>query len=178
MSTTSPIPRKPWFTRTFRFDLEPWMMPNLVERLRGTPARLEDRLAHVSREVRTQAQRDGRWTLQQNAGHLLDLEPLWLARLGETLAGAAKLTAADLTNKKTHEARHDERPIEDILRRFREERGRYVGGLEKLDAEQVVLSGLHPRLNVPMRIIDQAFFVAEHDDHHLARIAEMLRLSG
>jgi hypothetical protein len=27
-----------------------------------------------------------------------------------------------------------------------------------------------------MRLIDLAFFTAEHDDHHLARITELLRL--
>jgi uncharacterized damage-inducible protein DinB len=178
MSKPTPIARKPWFTRTFRFDLEPWMMPNVIERLRGTPARLEDRLAHVTRETRTKVQQDGRWTLQQNAGHLLDLEALWFARLEETLAGAAALTAADVTNKKTHDARHDERPIAEILQRFRAERAKYVAALERLGEEQVVRAGLHPRLQVPMRVIDQAFFVAEHDDHHLARIAEMLRAGG
>ena len=154
------------------------MMPNVVERLRGTPARLEDRLAHVTRETRTRAREDGKWTLQQNAGHLLDLESLWLARLEETLAGAAALTSADLTNRKTHEARHDERPIAEILQRFRTDRAKYVAALEKLGEEQVVRAGIHPRLNVPMRVIDQAFFVAEHDDHHLAPIAEMLGVSG
>jgi hypothetical protein len=28
-----------------------------------------------------------------------------------------------------------------------------------------------------MRLIDIAFFTAEHDDHHLARITELLRLA-
>ena len=27
-----------------------------------------------------------------------------------------------------------------------------------------------PRLGTPMRLVDLAFFVAEHDDHHLAQI--------
>jgi hypothetical protein len=27
-----------------------------------------------------------------------------------------------------------------------------------------------------MRVIDLAFFIAEHDDHHLARISELIRL--
>jgi hypothetical protein len=29
---------------------------------------------------------------------------------------------------------------------------------------------LHPRLKVPMRLVDHLCFVAEHDDHHLARL--------
>ncbi len=36
-------------------------------------------------------------------------------------------------------------------------------------------SAHHPRLNRPMRILDLMVFAAEHDDHHLARISELLR---
>jgi hypothetical protein len=31
-------------------------------------------------------------------------------------------------------------------------------------------------LKVKMRVLDLAFFIAEHDDHHLARISELIRL--
>ena len=36
----------------------------------------------------------------------------------------------------------------------------------------------HPRLDRPMRVIDLAIFAAEHDDHHLARITELLAPPG
>jgi uncharacterized damage-inducible protein DinB len=174
ISSPNPIARKAWFTRTFAFDLEPWMMPNVIERLRGTHARLAERLEAVPGDVLKQAPAPGKWSIQENVGHLLDLETLWMARVHETLAGAKDLTAADVTNEKTYEARHGEHDFRGILAAFRAERGRYVAALERLDASQVALIGLHPRLKVPMRIIDQAFFVAEHDDHHLAGIREML----
>jgi uncharacterized damage-inducible protein DinB len=174
MSNSSAIARKAWFTRTFTFDLEPWMMPNLIERLRGTHARLAERLAGVPREVLTRAPAPGKWSIQENVGHLADLEALWMKRLQESLAGAKDLTAADVTNKKTHDARHGEKGFREVLEQFRRERAGYVAALEPLGEKQVAMGGLHPRLEVPMRIIDQAFFVAEHDDHHLAAIREML----
>jgi hypothetical protein len=34
---------------------------------------------------------------------------------------------------------------------------------------------LHPRLAVQMRLVDMVCFHAEHDDYHLASIAEILR---
>jgi hypothetical protein len=34
---------------------------------------------------------------------------------------------------------------------------------------------LHPRLKMPMRLVDHLFFVAEHDDHHLAIIGGVIR---
>ena len=32
---------------------------------------------------------------------------------------------------------------------------------------------IHPRLKVEMKPVDMMFFVAEHDDHHLASILEI-----
>ncbi len=32
---------------------------------------------------------------------------------------------------------------------------------------------VHPRLKQPMSMVDLFFFIAEHDDHHLARIREV-----
>jgi hypothetical protein len=29
-----------------------------------------------------------------------------------------------------------------------------------------------------MRVVDMAFFVAEHDDHHLARMTQLARMFG
>jgi hypothetical protein len=37
---------------------------------------------------------------------------------------------------------------------------------------------MHPRLKQPMRLVDHLFFVAEHDDHHLALIRELLDARG
>jgi uncharacterized damage-inducible protein DinB len=39
-------------------------------------------------------------------------------------------------------------------------------------------AALHPRLGQPMTVVDHLFFVAEHDDHHLAAIGELIRRFG
>jgi hypothetical protein len=38
-----------------------------------------------------------------------------------------------------------------------------------------VRTALHPRLKRPMRLVDLCFFVAEHDDHHLATVTRLAR---
>ncbi len=38
----------PWIERKFVFELPPAMFPNVLERLRGTPARVEERVASLS----------------------------------------------------------------------------------------------------------------------------------
>jgi hypothetical protein len=35
-------------------------------------------------------------------------------------------------------------------------------------------SMLHPRLKKPMRLVDHLHFAAEHDDHHLAKIWDLI----
>jgi len=165
--------RERWFDRRFAFDLPNARFPSIVERLRGTPARLEERLRGVPLGLVTR--RDGdRWSMQENAGHLGDLEPLWIARVEDLQAGRAELTAADLTNTKTHTANHNARPLDEVLREFRALRSRFVALLEGADAALLERHALHPRLKTPMRLIDMAQFTAEHDDHHLTCITELL----
>lgn len=171
------VQRIAWFTRKFSFDMLPvWMYPNVVERLRGTPARLEDLLDALPPE--TLARRDGdKWSMQEHAGHLLDLEPLGMKRLDDYEAGRSPLHAADLMNRKTHDANHNATPIAGILAGFRAERTEFVRRLDACDETFIQKTALHPRLQMEIRLLDLTFFIAEHDDHHLARISELIRLS-
>lgn len=169
------MPRIPWTERTFNFDFPVELFPEMIERLRGTPARLADRVGYLSPEILTR--RDGdRWSIQENAGHLLDLEPLVDGRLNEYEAGAGALHAADMTNRKTYEGNHNEQSMSTILNAFREQRGEIVGRLDNFAPEMFGRSALHPRLGVPMRLVDMIFFQAEHDDFHMTRISELIRL--
>lgn len=162
----------PWFSRTFE-AVPAELLPCIVERLRGTPARLEERVRGLPPELRTRRVA-GRWSVQENVGHLLDLEPLWLGRVGELCDGAATLRPADLENRATHAAGHNGAPLERLLSGFREQRGRLVAAIEAMTPAQRARTARHPRLDRPMSVADLAAFVAEHDDHHLARIGELL----
>jgi len=168
------MPHWPWIERTFQFDYPIGKMPDLLERVRGTPARLEERVAGLSPELLTRRFGAG-WTIQENVGHLIDLGYLPTKRIAQILAGETTLIAADMKNEKTHQARHNERPIRELLSEFRRERMALVGKLESLPESDWGKSALHPRLKQPMRIVDVACFDAEHDDYHLARIGELIR---
>ena len=164
-----------WTDRRFSFDFPAGIYPEMIERVRGTPARLEDLLAQLPPETLI-AQVDGRWSMQENAGHLLDLESLVSQRVDEYLAGNTTLHAADMSNRKTYEATHNDVPIASILTAFRTERHELVDRLETLEPDVFAHSSLHPRLNVQMRLVDMLFFQAEHDDYHLARISELKKI--
>jgi len=166
-----------WAERKFAFDLPPEMYPNVVERVRGTPARLEDKLNELPREVLTGRPPRG-WSIQETAGHLLIVEILWHRRNEDFEAGRSELAAADMKNVRTQQTDFHAMPIESILKDFRESRGRLVAFLENVGDDRVTQAAHHPRLNKPMRIIDHAFFIAEHDDHHLAQMSRLLRRFG
>jgi len=166
------VDRTEWIKRQFSFGLPLGMYGNVVERVRGTPARLEDLTRGLSPELLTR--RDGdKWSIQEQAGHLLDIGELEMRRLDEFEAGRETLSAADMTNRLTHEANHNANSIENILSAFRKERMAFVARLDSYDEEVVSRTALHPRLKTQIRVIDLAFFIAEHDDHHLARISEL-----
>jgi len=159
----------PWYGRQFEFAFPADLYSNLCVRLRGTPARVEELVRNCSREVLTRKP-DGKWSAQEHVGHLADLEPLWLKRLEDYVQDRSELSTTDLSNRKTFEANHNARALEDILADFRRARIGLVARAAEVDARLYSRVLMHPRLQKPMRLVDHLFFVAEHDDHHLAGI--------
>jgi hypothetical protein len=162
-----------WFDRTFAFTLPVEQYPNVCIRLRGTPARLEEIVRSVPRGLLIRKPGD-KWSAQEHAGHLLDLEPLWAARVDDFLHAGETLTAADLRNRGTDEANHNSREVTHIVGGFRAARSRLLDRVSAVPAEAFARTMLHPRLKQPMRLIDHLYFVAEHDDHHLAVIWDLI----
>lgn len=162
-----------WFERKFDFSFPVELRGSVLARLLGTPARVEELVRGFTGEVLT-AKREGGWSAQENIGHLADLEPLWLARVEDYAAGAGELTATDLQNRKTDAANHNARRLEEILGEFRAARGKLLARVEGAEPELFAKSIVHPRLKTPMRLVDHLYFVAEHDDHHLARVWELV----
>jgi hypothetical protein len=160
-----------WTARRFNFDLPAGAFPAVLERLRGTPARAAELVSGIPEEL-LNARLNGKWSIKEHLGHLADLHELDEKRLREFLAGATVLSAADMTNSLTEAANHNQAPIAVILERLRSHRLEWVSKLEMLSEEEVARSALHPRLQQPMRVLDWAYFVAEHDDHHLVRVRQ------
>ncbi len=161
-----------WFERSFNVKIPAGVFPCIIERLRGAPARLEELTRTLSPADLTRKP-GGAWSIQEHAGHLLDLSELDESRLADYAAGRPILTIADLRNRKTAEAKHNERSVKAILGEFRAARQEFVRKLEGLAEEEVVRTSEHPRLRVKMSLAEWCHFVAEHDDHHLARISSI-----
>src|SRR5580693_3847107 len=152
-----------WFDRTFTFDLPLGAFPAVLERLRGTPARAAELVAGLPPQVLTRRV-DGKWSIQEHIAHLADLGVLDDKRLDDYLANTPNLTVADLQNRATETADHNRQPIAADLERR----------MDALTEAEVGRSAIHPRLKQPMRLLDWAIFVSDHDDHHLAHVHQAI----
>lgn len=162
-----------WFDRKFDFVLPVEMYPIVVERLRGTPVRLEEKMRGLSPDILT-AKPNDTWSIKEQVGHLGDLYELWDGRINDFLDGKERLRPADITNRVTKHANHNANAIGTLLQRFRTNREKLVERFAQFDLDGAAMTAQHPRLDQPMRLIDLAFFIAEHDDHHLAKMTDLI----
>ncbi len=167
------IQQTPWFERSFHFDFPVGLFPVIFSRLEGSIFRLHSILLNADDEYCSHSTQG--WSVKEHLGHLYDLEELWWKRLLDFQQNKVVLSAADLTNKKTAEAGHNEKTLEQLLQQFTLERQKLLETIYGFDAELLSRTSVHPRLNQPMRLIDSLYFVAEHDDHHIAAISNLLR---
>lgn len=165
-----------WFERKFDFSYQQNIFPSIVERLHGTPIRLNAKIDAISNKT-SGIKPNGKWSIKENIGHLTDLEPLWHGRLDDIIANKQYLRSADLENKKTDFAQHNNKNIDELLSEFQALRHITLDKLRVLNEQEIFKYALHPRLEKPMRMMDLFLFVAEHDDHHLARITEIIKFN-
>lgn len=161
-----------WFGRKFDFSFGPDEYAAIYERLQQAPNALAHLLHHIPEHLLTH-QPDGKWSVKEHTGHLSLLEPLWRARIHDILEKRPVLTVVDLDNKATSEAGFNKDAITALLERFLEERRATLSLLDSINVRGESQTSMHPRLQQPMRIVDIAYFTAEHDDHHIAVIREL-----
>ena len=167
------IIQTPWVERKFEFNFPVGLFPVIIERLRGSLLRIELMVSGKTEDELSFKNGNG-WSVKEQLGHLYDLEELWYGRIEDFLAGKETLRAADMTNAKTHSADHNKKTIKELMKQFFSARNKLIAKVENIDEATASITAIHPRLQKPMRLIDSLFFVAEHDDHHLAKIRELL----
>lgn len=166
--------RTPWVERRWSFSLPVDAFPVQLARLAAGPDLVDTVLVNVPPE-RLGERVDDAWSILDHVGHLADLDDLLVGRIADFRDGRPGLRAADMTNRGTEEARHDRRPPDVVLDRFRETREGTIALLRTLTPEEVELRARHPRLDVEVRPIDMVEFFADHDEHHLDTIEELAR---
>jgi uncharacterized damage-inducible protein DinB len=164
-----------WLEKQFDFDFPASKYVEFLRFLSETPEKLAGLVKSLPNEALIRRDGDS-WSIQENAGHFLTAESLFLGRLDDYANDVPVLQPARFEDNPTDQANFNEKEIQWILDQFRKQRGIYMSRLDALRPEDFEKAILHPRLNKPMRLCDMLSFHAEHDQHHLTRIAELKEL--
>ncbi len=160
--------RKLWFDRNMEFGYPVEMLPYFLERLGGTFIRLQAKVKGVPDKILTE-QHQGKWSVKQIIGHLAEVDQVANKRLDEITSGVATLSPAVFEPRD-----YNPMPMERMLAYFNTHRTANLAKYRTLSDEQLLKSSIHPRLKVPMTPVDLAWFDAEHDDHHMVKINEII----
>ena len=162
-----------WFERKFDFSFDAEQYSTIYQRLQQAPGTLAMLIQNRAEDILTY-QPDGKWSVKEHIGHLSVLEPLWRTRIQDILDKKPTLTPTDLDNKKTSEAGFNNYPIRELLQQYTDERKKTLALLDSIHVKDQQGTSLHPRMQQPMRIIDIMYFTAEHDEHHMGVMEELM----
>jgi hypothetical protein len=160
--------RLDWFERTFNFGVPKELLPFHLERLEGTIYRIEHKVKRVSDKVLSEKY-NGKWSIKQNIGHLAEVDQVNNRRIDEMLAGIPVLSPAVFEPQD-----YNSWPIEEVVDFFRKIRLANISKYRGLSDIHLTKGSLHPRLKVMMTPVDLTLFDAEHDDHHLLKISDII----
>ena len=158
-----------WVEREFKFGLPVGMLPFFVERLKGTITRIESKVIGVSEEILSHKP-DGKWSVKQNIGHLAEVDEIANKRIDEMIAGIPLMSPAVFEPQKDY----NQQSVHEVVAHFLRNRTKNIARYNELTQNDLKKSSLHPRLKVMMTPVDLAWFDAEHDDHHLVRMNEII----
>jgi hypothetical protein len=159
----------PWFERNLKFGHPPEMLPFFLERLEGTIVRLEQKVNRIDNNILSE-KLNGKWSIKETIGHLAEVDQIGNRRMDEMISGTPILSPAVFEPRN-----YNPWPIEEVLDHFRQSRKSNLKKYRTLSGSDLKRTSLHPRLKLPMTPVDLAWFDAEHDDHHLVRINEIIQ---
>lgn len=157
-----------WFERVFSFGLPKGMLPFYLERLEGTVSRIEKKVSGIPEDILSY-RLDNKWSVKENIGHLAEVDEIANKRIDEMIAGISPISPAVFEPKAYYDWH-----IDQVLEFFQGNRRKNIEHYKSLSSIELEKSALHPRLKLVMTPVDLAWFDAEHDDHHLVRINEIL----
>lgn len=157
-----------WFDRKMTFGLPAEMLPFYLERLSGTAVRIEAKVKGIADAILSERYH-GKWSVKQNIGHLAEVDLISNKRIDEMKAGVEVLSPAVFEPQD-----YNPWPIEKVVAFFREARNSNIAKYHSLGESDLLKASTHPRLKVKMTPTDLAWFDAEHDDHHLLKISDII----
>jgi len=158
-----------WISRTFAFGLPVGLLPFQLDRLEGTVARMEMKVKGIADDVLSN-KLDGKWSVKENIAHLGEVDEVVLKRIDEIVKQAPVMSPAIFGLQRDYNTWS----VQAVIDFFYDLRKQTIDRYRALPDEALERTSVHPRLKVAMTPVDLAFFDAEHDDHHLVRISEII----
>lgn len=158
----------PWFERNLKFGLPKEMLPFYLERLEGTMYRIQAKVKGYDNQILSE-RFNGKWSVKQNIGHLAEVDEIANKRIDEMVAGISPMSPAVFEPQD-----YNPWPIEQVVEYFITTRSKNLSKYLSIAEDNLLKQSLHPRLKVMMTPVDLAWFDAEHDDHHLVTINNIL----
>lgn len=145
------------------------MLPFYLERLEGTMIRIHSKV-HGNPDEILSFKPDGKWSVKEHIGHLAEVDEIATKRIDEMIAGAEVMSPAVFEPQN-----YNPWPIDKVVELFSKRRKSNLEKYNSLSPATLIKSSLHPRLKLKMTPVDLAWFDAEHDDHHLVKMTEIIR---
>jgi DinB superfamily len=159
----------PWFERDLSFGKPIEMLPFYLERLEGTMIRIQSKVQGIQDEILSYKP-DNKWSVKEHIGHLAEVDEIATKRIDEMIAGKEIMSAAVFEPQN-----YNPWSIDKVVELFCLCRKSNLEKYSCLSSSSLTKASMHPRLKLRMTPVDLAWFDAEHDDHHLVKIAEIIR---
>ena len=159
----------PWFKRDLSFGRPIEMLPFYLERLEGTMIRIQSKVDGIPDEILS-FKPDNKWSVKEHIGHLAEVDEIATKRIDEMMAGVEVMSPAVFEPQN-----YNPWSIDSVVELFWKRRKSNLEKYSRLSPSSLSKSSLHPRLKLKMTPVDLAWFDAEHDDHHLVKMTEIIR---
>ncbi len=147
----------------------------VMDLLKSSPDRLSALLEKHS-DSNAGIVKDGCWSANEHAGHLLTMESLWIARLDDFMSGNPVLRPWNGHNMDTIGAQYNRSRFSKIIEEFADIRTPHAKMLEKFRGKEEHLKSLNPELNRDVSLLEHVNLIWLHDLHHSNTIENLLML--
>lgn len=166
MSRPQPNEYAPYYEQYVSLVPEDRIVPVLA----AQPAELDAMFANVPEERGTYAYADGKWTIKELLGHLIDGERMFAYRVLRISRGDKTPIEGFEQDGYIENAHANERSFADLLREFRLVREANVMLFDHLKPEAWAWTGTANELEISVRAL--VWIMAGHIRHHVAILKE------
>jgi hypothetical protein len=162
-----------WHTQQIIDNSNQKSFNEVMDALKSSPNYL-GMLVEKNSDLNSKKSREGQWSANVHAGHLLTMESLWIARLDDFVSGNPTLRPWNGHNKDTTGAEYNRNRLQKIMEEFEDIRLPHAKMLEKFKGKELLMKARHPELDREINFLEHLNLIWLHDLHHCNAIENLL----